>query len=130
RNCIDARLVCHIGRSNGFSPDPIVLLRNPGFPHRGFCRFSDARRSPPYRRGGSRKRGNRPGVAGPARVAASAWTNLSLDRHARISGDNIGRSREINFRDSRPWAAGLPILEIDPVASEAVEVLLSLAEVL
>jgi hypothetical protein len=51
---------------------------------------------------------------------------LSLDRHARISGDNIGRSREINFRDSRPWAAGLPILEVDPVASEAVKVLLPL----
>jgi len=50
---------------------------------------------------------------------------LNLDRHARISGDNIGRSREINFRDSRPWAAGLPILEVDPVASEAVKVLLS-----
>jgi hypothetical protein len=55
---------------------------------------------------------------------------LSLDRHARISGDNIGRSREINFRDSRPWAAGSPILEVDPVASEAVEVLLPLVEVL
>jgi hypothetical protein len=55
---------------------------------------------------------------------------LSLDRHARISGDNIGRSREINFRDSRPWAAGLPILEVDPVASEAVKVLLPLVEVL
>ena len=48
----------------------------------------------------------------------------------RISGDNIGRSREINFRDSRPWAAGLPILEVDPVASEAVKVLLPLVEVL
>ena len=55
---------------------------------------------------------------------------MSLDRHARISGNNIGRSREINFRDSRPWAAGLPILEVDPVASEAVEVLLPLVEVL
>jgi len=55
---------------------------------------------------------------------------LNLDRHARISGDNIGRSREINFRDSRPWAAGLPILEVDPVASEAVKVLLPLVEVL
>ena len=51
---------------------------------------------------------------------------MNLDRHARISGDNIGRSREINFRDSRPWAAGLPILEVDPVASEAVKVLLPL----
>jgi hypothetical protein len=37
---------------------------------------------------------------------------------------------EDNFTDSRPWAAGLPIPEVDPVASEAVEVLLSLAEVL
>ena len=55
---------------------------------------------------------------------------MNLDRHARISGDNIGRSREINFRDSRPWAAGLPILEVDPVASEAVKVLLPLVEVL
>jgi len=43
---------------------------------------------------------------------------------------DIGRSREINFRDSRPWAAGLPILEVDPVASEAVKVLLPLVEVL
>jgi hypothetical protein len=32
--------------------------------------------------------------------------------------------------DSRPSEAGLPILEVDPVASEAVEVLLPLAEVL
>jgi len=32
--------------------------------------------------------------------------------------------------DSRPWAAGLPILGFDPVASEAVEVLLPLVEVL
>jgi hypothetical protein len=39
-------------------------------------------------------------------------------------------AREMNFRDSRPWAAGLPILEVDPVASEAVEVLLPLVEVL
>jgi hypothetical protein len=69
-------------------------------------------------------------VAGFARAAASAWNNLSLDSHARIAGDNIGRSGDINFRDSRPWAAGLPILEVDPVASEAVEVLLPLVEVL
>jgi hypothetical protein len=65
------------------------------------------------------------------RSRASQEPSLLLGkRHARISGDNIGRFREINFRDSRPWAAGLSILEVDPVASEAVEVLLSLAEVL
>jgi len=39
RNRIDARAVCQIGRSNGFSPDPIVLLRNPGFPRPGFLPF-------------------------------------------------------------------------------------------
>jgi len=65
------------------------------------------------------------------RSRASQEPSLLLGkRHARISGDNIGRSREINFRDSRPWAAGLSILEVDPVASEALEVLLSLADVL
>jgi hypothetical protein len=36
RNRTDARAVYGLGRSNGFSPDPIVRLRNPGFPHRGF----------------------------------------------------------------------------------------------
>ena len=39
-------------------------------------------------------------------------------------------AREMNFRDSRPWAAGLPIREVDPVASEAVEVLLPVVAVL
>src|SRR6266478_1505819 len=42
----------------------------------------------------------------------------------------LGWFRLGRLRDSRPWAAGLPILEVDPVASEAVEVLLPLAEVL
>ena len=39
RNRTDARAVCQIGRSNGFSPDPIVRLRNPDFPPIGVSFF-------------------------------------------------------------------------------------------
>lgn len=130
RNRIDARLVCqHRTVKRVFPWTRSSSCETPVSPDRGFCRFRNDRRSPPYWRGGSRN-GNRPAVAGFTRTADSALDNLSLDRRARRSGDVIGRSREINFRDSRPWAAGLPVLEVDPVASEAVEVLLPLVEVL
>jgi hypothetical protein len=77
------------------------------------------------------------GVAAPAtetgqRSRASQEPPLLLGIvESRPPRSHIRRSQcgEINFRDSRPSAAGLPILEVDP-ASEAVEVPLSLVEIL
>jgi hypothetical protein len=129
RNRTDARAVCQIGRSNGFSPGPDRPLAKPRFPPTGVSVVSATLTGHHHI-----------GVAAPAtetdqRSRALQEPPLLLGiiesrPPRRISGDNIGRSREINFRDSRPWAAGLPILEVDPVASEAVKVLLPLVEVL
>ena len=83
-------------------------------------RFSDARRSPPY------------GVAatgtetGQRSRASQDFRRYCMEQSESKCGIRryIDRSQRDRLADARPWAAGLSILEVDPVASEAVEVLL------